>query len=74
MPYKPGLKWLTGKWLGREIQGDEGGHDSEEDARACVDLLKLKLANGEFQYIFTDPDRCQRSLDSDLWVEAANTI
>lgn len=46
-PYKPGLKWLTNKWLGREIQGAASGHDSEEDATACVDLLKLKMANGE---------------------------
>jgi RNA exonuclease 1 len=45
-PYKPGLKWLTNKWLGREIQGAASGHDSEEDATACVDLLKLKMANG----------------------------
>jgi RNA exonuclease 1 len=47
LPYKPGLKWLAGKWLEREIQASEGGHDSEEDARACMDLLKLKMANGE---------------------------
>lgn len=47
-PYKPGLKWLAQKWMGKEIQGGEHGHDSEEDARACVDLLKLKLANGKY--------------------------
>ena len=46
-PYKPALKWLAQKWLGREIQSGEGGHDSAEDARTCVDLLKLKMANGE---------------------------
>jgi RNA exonuclease 1 len=34
--------------MGKEIQGGEHGHDSEEDARACVDLLKLKLANGKY--------------------------
>ncbi|KAH7925607.1 hypothetical protein BV22DRAFT_1033761 [Leucogyrophana mollusca] len=46
-PLKPGLAWLTKKWVNREIQtrGD-GGHDPEEDARACVDLLKLKVQNG----------------------------
>ncbi|EGO25969.1 hypothetical protein SERLADRAFT_369315 [Serpula lacrymans var. lacrymans S7.9] len=46
-PLKPGLAWLTKKWCGREIQtrGD-GGHDPEEDARACLDLLKLKVQNG----------------------------
>ncbi|KIR50845.1 RNA exonuclease 1 [Cryptococcus gattii Ru294] len=45
-PFKPGLKWLAQKWLQRDIQVGENGHDSEEDALACVDLLKMKLANG----------------------------
>ncbi|KAF9483129.1 hypothetical protein BDN70DRAFT_929460 [Pholiota conissans] len=45
-PLKPGLAWLIKK-CGREIQArGEGGHDPEEDARACVDLLKKKLENG----------------------------
>lgn len=48
-PLKPGLAWLTKKWCGREIQNrGEGGHDPEEDARACLDLLKKKIANGTF--------------------------
>ncbi|KAJ9107926.1 hypothetical protein QFC19_002669 [Naganishia cerealis] len=46
-PYKPGLKWLVKQWLGRDIQtAGAGGHDSEEDARACVDLLRMKLIQG----------------------------
>ena len=46
-PLKPGLKWLTEKWCGRKIQTrGEGGHDPEEDARACLDLLKKKLEQG----------------------------
>jgi DNA polymerase III epsilon subunit-like protein len=46
-PLKPGLAWLTNKWCGREIQTrGEGGHDPEEDARACLELLKKKVANG----------------------------
>jgi RNA exonuclease 1 len=46
-PLKPGLKWLTEKWCGRKIQTrGEGGHDPEEDARACLDLLKKKLEEG----------------------------
>ncbi|KAF8869553.1 hypothetical protein BD779DRAFT_1614400 [Infundibulicybe gibba] len=44
-PLKPGLAWLTKKW--------GGGHDPEEDARACLDLLKKKMDNppgfGEFK-------------------------
>ncbi|KAI0248416.1 hypothetical protein BJV78DRAFT_799137 [Lactifluus subvellereus] len=45
--FKPGLVWLVRKWLGRTIQ-DRGpsGHDPEGDARACVDLLKVKIKNG----------------------------
>ena len=47
-PLKPGLAWLTKKWCGREIQTKgEGGHDPEEDARACIDLLKKKMENGK---------------------------
>ncbi|KAI0776562.1 hypothetical protein BD413DRAFT_644823 [Trametes elegans] len=46
-PLKPGLAWLTKKWCRREIQNrGEGGHDPEEDARACLDLLKKKVDNG----------------------------
>ncbi|KAI0270407.1 ribonuclease H-like protein [Gloeopeniophorella convolvens] len=46
-PLKPGLAWLTRKWLGRTIQArGPGGHDPEEDARACADLLRAKIKHG----------------------------
>ncbi|TFK64826.1 ribonuclease H [Pluteus cervinus] len=46
-PLKPGLAWLTRKWCGREIQArGEGGHDPEEDARACMELLQKKMDCG----------------------------
>ncbi|PCH42778.1 hypothetical protein WOLCODRAFT_138067 [Wolfiporia cocos MD-104 SS10] len=46
-PLKPGLAWLTRRWCGREIQNrGEGGHDPEEDARACMELLAKKVENG----------------------------
>ena len=46
-PLKQGLAWLTRKWLGHTIQNrGPGGHDPEEDARACIDLLKAKIKNG----------------------------
>ncbi|KAF8453050.1 hypothetical protein BGX38DRAFT_1091214 [Terfezia claveryi] len=55
-PYKPSLKWLSMKYLKREIQKGqhfnpgtkkmEPGHDSIEDAVACIDLVKLKLEKG----------------------------
>lgn len=64
-PLKPGLAWLTKKWCGREIQNrGEGGHDPEEDARACVDLLKKKVTNGTVIFRLQSSsyaDRCARS-------------
>ncbi|KAK4046506.1 para-aminobenzoate synthase, (PABA) [Microbotryomycetes sp. JL201] len=51
-PFKASLKWLAQKWLKREIQAGNsgtaagGGHDSEEDARTCIDLLNLKMQKG----------------------------
>jgi RNA exonuclease 1 len=47
-PLKSSLKYLTQKHLGREIQKDHGagGHDSVEDARACLDLVKFKCEKG----------------------------
>ena len=47
-PLKSSLKWLAQKYLRREIQKGHGisGHDSIEDARACLDLVKLKCEKG----------------------------
>lgn len=45
-PSRPALKWLTQEFLGRVIQHGENGHSSVEDAQACLDLVKLKLARG----------------------------
>jgi RNA exonuclease 1 len=45
-PYKAGLKMLTSKYLKRDIQSGTNGHDSAEDANACLDLLAAKLGNG----------------------------
>lgn len=68
-PLKPGLAWLTNKWCGREIQNrGEGGHDPEEDARACLELLQKKVENGssfgefrtEFEPIFERMSRSTR--------------
>ena len=48
-PLKPGLAWFTRKWLGRIIK-DQGPrrHDPEEDAHACIDILKAKIKKGVF--------------------------
>ncbi|KAK4506747.1 hypothetical protein PRZ48_000480 [Zasmidium cellare] len=48
-PLKSSLKWLSQKYLSREIQKGHGstGHDSVEDARACLDLVKQKTEKGK---------------------------
>ncbi|KAI1916509.1 hypothetical protein LOZ58_003860 [Ophidiomyces ophidiicola] len=46
-PLRSSLKWLVQKYLGREIQKGQAGHDSIEDARAVLDLLKQKCEKGE---------------------------
>ncbi|KAJ9646531.1 hypothetical protein H2199_002580 [Coniosporium tulheliwenetii] len=47
-PLKSSLKWIAQKYLSRDIQQHHGttGHDSIEDARACLDLLKTKCEKG----------------------------
>lgn len=45
-PYKNKLRYLTKTYLKREIQQSEKGHDSGEDARAALDLIRLKLSKG----------------------------
>lgn len=47
-PLKSSLKWLAQKYLKREIQKGHGtlGHDSVEDSRACLDLVKMKCERG----------------------------
>lgn len=50
-PLKPSLKWLADKYLKRDIQKGEvngEGHSSIEDARACLDLVKLKIQEGKY--------------------------
>ncbi|CAI4063450.1 hypothetical protein N7582_002415 [Saccharomyces uvarum] len=43
-PFKPSLKYLSEAFLNKSIQNGE--HDSIEDARACLELTKLKILNG----------------------------
>ncbi|KKY18105.1 putative exonuclease [Phaeomoniella chlamydospora] len=46
-PLRSSLKYLTQKYLRREIQlGGAKGHDSVEDALAVLDLVKLKCEKG----------------------------
>ncbi len=47
LPLRSSLKFLANKYLKREIQkGGEHGHDSVEDARAVLDLVRLKCEKG----------------------------
>jgi RNA exonuclease 1 len=47
-PLKSGLSFLAEKYLGKKMKRDraEGGHDSIEDARAALELIKLKCWKG----------------------------
>jgi len=42
-PYKRALKNLSAEYLKRIIQDDVGGHDSAEDAKACMELMIWKI-------------------------------
>ena len=45
-PYKQSLKWLAQKYLHREVQKGSNGHDSVEDSKTCLDLVKQKCEKG----------------------------
>jgi RNA exonuclease 1 len=45
-PYKQSLKYLAQKYLKREVQKGTQGHNSVEDARTCLDLVKQKCEKG----------------------------
>jgi RNA exonuclease 1 len=43
LPYRRSLRTLVSSYLKRDIQGNAWGHDSYEDARACVELMLWKV-------------------------------
>jgi len=43
LPYRRSLKSLVGCFLKRKIQQDTSGHDSFEDARACIELMLWRI-------------------------------
>ncbi|KAI5923332.1 hypothetical protein F4810DRAFT_217640 [Camillea tinctor] len=46
-PLKNSLKFLAQRFLKREIQKGAAGHDSIEDAKACLDLVRQKCEKGK---------------------------
>jgi RNA exonuclease 1 len=46
-PLKNSLRFLTQRFLKREIQQGVQGHNSIEDAKACLDLVKQKCEKGK---------------------------
>ena len=50
--HKTALRVLTRRFLSREIQESERGHDSIEDARAALELALLKITHGKGSAFF----------------------
>jgi len=46
LPWRYGLRYLASKYLQRFIQDGTDGHDSFEDSKTCIDLVKLKIEKG----------------------------
>ena len=62
-PFRPSLKFLASTYLKKQIQlgEDKVGHDSIEDARTCIELLRLKLENNPgFGLVISTRDICAR--------------
>jgi RNA exonuclease 1 len=43
LPYRYSLKYISEAYLRRLIQQNQKGHDSQEDALACLDLVQYKI-------------------------------
>ncbi|KAL6703173.1 hypothetical protein ACN47E_010166 [Coniothyrium glycines] len=78
-PYKQSLKWLAQKFLRREVQKGSKGHDSVEDARTCLDLVKQKCEKGprwgsgetNTESLFKRLGRCARPKSSQVYRSGA---
>lgn len=60
LPYRRSLKSLANCLLKRDIQSDSSGHDSYEDARACVELMLWRIRK-EFRSVLENRQSCQSS-------------
>lgn len=64
-PFKPSLKYLALEYLHTNIQqnnNDEEGHNPVEDARTCIELLKLKILKGLSFGVSVDTENLFRRL------------
>ncbi|CAN7080422.1 unnamed protein product [Brassica oleracea var. botrytis] len=68
--YKPKLRVLSKKFLAREIQMSESGHDSVEDAKAAMDLALMKIKYGPD---FGSPPEMMRKKLLDILNESGKT-
>ncbi|KAI9142165.1 ribonuclease H-like domain-containing protein [Paraphysoderma sedebokerense] len=50
-PHRYSLKHLSRRYLQIFIQASEHGHDSAEDARSCIDLVRLKIEKGAIIFL-----------------------
>ncbi|GJQ80911.1 hypothetical protein Trydic_g4728 [Trypoxylus dichotomus] len=55
LPYRRSLKSLISCFLKREIQTGANGHDSYEDAKACMELMLWRVRN-DFRCILDHPN------------------
>ncbi|KAI1280756.1 putative exonuclease GOR [Halotydeus destructor] len=45
LPFKQALRFLVADYLLKTIQGGVSGHDSQEDAKSCLQLVFMKIRN-----------------------------
>ncbi|KAI5717746.1 hypothetical protein M8J77_010594 [Diaphorina citri] len=64
--HKPKLKMLTSHFLGLDIQNQDGGHCSKEDAIAALRLVKLKLSKDPQFGDTVALQKCIRNINSKL--------
>jgi hypothetical protein len=78
-PYKRALRNLMSEYLQKIIQEDVEGHDSKEDAAACISLMIWKinedLRSKKFANILNQPDsRSNQSNNSLLNKNSTSTF
>lgn len=76
-PYKPGLRYLAKLHLGKSIQEGESngeGHSSVEDALTCLELVKMKILNGQLFGEQVKSDSIFKRIDNQRRLKGKNPI